>query len=252
MQDWNPELYMQFSAERTRPAQELVARIAARLNVKQAYDLGCGPGNSTELLRKAWPQANITGVDTSPAMLEKARRALPDCHFVEQDVLRWRPDGPADLIYANASLQWLPDHASLFPRLASLLAPQGVLAAQMPDNWQEPTHAAMRTVAKAMGMTVKEREPLLAVEAYYDLLSQAGCELDIWRTTYFHLMPSVDAIVEWLRATGLRPFLDALDETGQQHFLDRYRLLLSQHYLPRGDGRLLLAFPRLFIVAHKK
>ncbi|WP_029696998.1 methyltransferase domain-containing protein, partial [Franconibacter pulveris] len=123
MQDWNPELYMQFSAERTRPAQELVARIAARLNVKQAYDLGCGPGNSTELLRKAWPQANITGVDTSPAMLAKARRALPDCHFVEQDVLRWRPDEPADLIYANASLQWLPDHASLFPRLASLLAP---------------------------------------------------------------------------------------------------------------------------------
>lgn len=252
MQDWNPELYLQFSAERTRPAQELVARIATRPSVRQVYDLGCGPGNSTELLRKAWPQAKITGIDTSPAMLEKARRALPDCDFIEEDVALWRPQSEADLIYANASLQWLPDHASLFPRLAGLLAPQGMLAVQMPDNWDEPTHAAMRTVAKAMGMTVKEREPLLTVENYYDLLSQAGCELDIWRTTYFHLMPSVDAVVDWLRSTGLRPFLDALDASGEERFLEHYRLLLSQHYLPRRDGRLLLAFPRLFIVAHKK
>lgn len=252
MQDWNPELYLQFSAERTRPAQELVARIASRASVRQVYDLGCGPGNSTELLRKAWPQAKITGIDTSPAMLEKARRALPDCDFIEEDAALWRPQSEPDLIYANASLQWLPDHPSLFPRLASLLAPQGMLAVQMPDNWEEPTHAAMRTVAKAMGMTVKEREPLLTVEDYYDLLSQAGCELDIWRTTYFHLLPSVDAVVDWLRSTGLRPFLDALDETGEERFLERYRLLLSQHYLPRRDGRLLLAFPRLFIVAHKK
>lgn len=127
-----------------------------------------------------------------------------------------------------------------------------MLAVQMPDNWEESTHAAMRTVAKAMGMTVKEREPLLTVENYYDLLSQAGCELDIWRTTYFHLLPSVDAVVDWLRSTGLRPFLDALDETDEERFLEHYRLLLSQHYLPRRDGRLLLAFPRLFIVAHKK
>lgn len=251
MQDWNPELYLQFSAERTRPAQELAARIAGRA-VSCACDLGCGPGNSTELLRKCWPQAAITGVDTSPAMLEKARRALPDCDFIEEDISRWLPVSPPDLIYANASLQWLPDHAALFTRLAGMLAPRGALAVQMPDNWQEPSHALMRVTAQELGLPVRGRETLLSAEAYYDILCQAGCQVDIWRTTYYHLMPGVEAIVEWLRATGLRPFLEKRDQEEQQAFIDHYQRLLAQHYAPRRDGRLMLAFPRLFIVAARQ
>ena len=135
MADWNPSLYLQFGTERTRPAAELLARIAHH-PVALAVDLGCGPGNSTALLRHAWPEATIIGVDNSPAMLEEASQRLPDCCFVEGDIAGFRPERPADVIYANASLQWLTDHQRLFPHLVSNLAPNGILAVQMPVNWR--------------------------------------------------------------------------------------------------------------------
>lgn len=138
MADWNPSLYLQFGAERTRPAAELLARIAHH-PVTLAVDLGCGPGNSTALLQDAWPDATIIGIDNSPAMLEEASQRLPNCGFVDADIAAYRPERPADLIYANASLQWLPDHQRLFPFLVSNLAENGVLAVQMPVNWQEPS-----------------------------------------------------------------------------------------------------------------
>ncbi len=137
MADWNPSLYLQFDAERTRPAADLLSRIA-HLPVKHAVDLGCGPGNSTRLLRAAWPLATIVGIDNSPAMLTQAAQALPDCEFIDADIARWQPAQPVDVIYANASLQWLRDHETLFPHLVKQLAANGTLAVQMPDNWQEP------------------------------------------------------------------------------------------------------------------
>ena len=146
MADWNPSLYLQFGAERTRPAAELLARVPLD-EAATIADLGCGPGNSTALLKHRWPSAHITGVDNSPAMLEEARAALPDCHFVEADIRQYTPGQPLSLIYANASLQWIPDHYDLLPHLVSLLKLNGVLAVQMPDNWLEPTHVAMREVA---------------------------------------------------------------------------------------------------------
>ncbi|WP_297207497.1 trans-aconitate 2-methyltransferase [uncultured Pluralibacter sp.] len=250
MADWNPSLYLQFASERTRPAAELLARIAKPV-AHDIADLGCGPGNSTALLRDAWPDAAIVGVDNSPAMLEQARSALPDCQFVEADIGGWRPDRPLDVLYANASLQWINDHETLFPHLASLLAKDGVLAVQMPDNWREPSHTLMRQVAEEMNITASARAPLAGVRRYYDLLSESGCEVDIWQTTYYHPMASHQAIIEWLSATGLRPYLQPLEAAAQQAFLARYAALLAEHYPRQQNGQVLLAFPRLFIVARK-
>ncbi|WP_435930211.1 trans-aconitate 2-methyltransferase [Dryocola sp. BD613] len=250
MQDWNPALYLQFEAERTRPAAELAARVNHPF-AAQISDLGCGPGNSTALLHESWPDAAITGLDSSSAMLEKARSALPDCRFEQVDIAQWQPSVKQDVIYANAALQWLGNHRTLFPRLAGHLAENGVLAVQMPDNWQEPTHALMRQVANELGNPPAGREALLAPNEYYDLLTDVGCRVDIWRTTYFHVMPSHRAIIEWLSSTGLRPYLADLDAIQQEAFMARYHKLLQEAYPTQKDGNVLMLFPRLFIIAHK-
>ncbi|EOX5379936.1 trans-aconitate 2-methyltransferase, partial [Shigella flexneri] len=133
----------------------------------------------------------------------------------------------------------------------SLLNPQGVLAVQMPDNWLEPTHVLMREVAWEQNYPDRGREPLAGVHAYYDILSEAGCEVDIWRTTYYHQMPSHQAIIDWVTATGLRPWLQDLTESEQQLFLTRYHQMLEEQYPLQENGQILLAFPRLFIVARR-
>lgn len=174
MSDWNPSLYLHFAAERSRPAVELLARVSLE-NIEYIADLGCGPGNSTALLHQRWPAARITGIDSSPAMIAEARSALPDCLFVEADIRNWQPEQALDLIFANASLQWLPDHYELFPHLVSLLSPLGVLAVQMPDNWLEPTHVLMREVAWEQNypdVTGSDRERTAAFS--YALPSDAG------------------------------------------------------------------------------
>ncbi|MDQ8580378.1 trans-aconitate 2-methyltransferase [Klebsiella aerogenes] len=250
MADWNPSLYLKFADERTRPASELTARIAQQ-PVKVAVDLGCGPGNSTALLRAAWPEARIIGVDNSAAMLAQAAQALPDCEFITANIEDWQPSEPEDVIYANASLQWLGEHQTLFPRLVRQLANNGVLAVQMPDNWQEPSHTLMRQVAEELGFPDSGRQPLPSVQQYYDMLTNSGCEVDIWRTTYYHPLESHQAIVDWLQATGLRPYLQHLDEAEKNVFLERYLTLLQQHYPLQCNGKVLLLFPRLFIVARR-
>lgn len=257
MQDWNPQLYRQFESERTRPARELLARIPLN-TVNFATDLGCGPGNSTELLAQRWPEARITGIDTSEAMLEQARARLPSCTFQQADISRWQPSQPQQVIYANASLQWLTDHHTLLPHLVEQLDSGGVLAMQMPDNLDEPSHRLMREVAaetrwqEHISAQLADRKRLLSTGDYYDLLSDAGCQADIWRTTYYHPMADAQGIITWLRATGLRPFLAALNETQQADFLHDYHQALKSAYPVQSDGQVLLAFPRLFMVAVKK
>lgn len=256
MKDWNPELYLQFEAERTRPARELLARINHQ-NAHYISDLGCGPGNSTELLYQAYSQGSITGVDSSAAMLAQAKQRLPLCQFQQADIGTWQPDVPQDIIYANASLQWVPDHQTLLPHLVQQLAGGGSLALQVPDNLEQPSHALMRKVAiegqweNKIGEQAFRSNRLLTTDEYYDLLASNGCRVDIWRTTFYHVMPSVEAIVDWVRSTGLRPFLNPLDESEQQEFLHHYLSELQQAYSARKDGNVLLAFPRLFIVAQR-
>lgn len=263
MPDWDPALYLRFAEERTRPATELLARVPLR-QARRVVDLGCGPGNSTELLVRRFPQAQVLGVDHSPAMLERARQRLPQATFVQADIASWAAsaDAPApDLIYANAALQWVANHGSLLPRLLGRLAPGGVLAVQMPDNLQEPSHSLMRELAQTppydrfLGAAVAARAPLLSAAAYYDLFA-APCaatqSVDLWHTVYRHRMASAAAIVEWFRATGLKPFVEGLPAPLQAQFLADYEQRIDEAYPVRADGQRLLAFPRLFFVIQRQ
>lgn len=256
MADWNPALYRRFESERTRPAAELLARVPLQ-EIGSAVDLGCGPGNSTELLATRFPRAEIVGIDTSDAMLASARERLPTLRFERADIADWQPERPPALIFANAVLQWLPDHATLLPRLLASLAPGGVLAVQMPDNLDEPSHRAMRDLAAEppwsawLSHAAGRRERPLGASDYYDLLAPLAAEVDVWHTVYRHPMASPEAIVDWLRSTGLRVFVDALPEAERAGYLSAYRDLVDAAYPPRADGRRLLDFPRLFIVARR-
>jgi trans-aconitate 2-methyltransferase len=254
---WNPALYRRFEDERTRPAQDLLAHVSLE-RATEVVDLGCGPGNSTELLVERFAGARVTGTDTSDAMLESARQRLPNCEFERSDVGSWQPRTPPDLIFANAVLQWVPAHEQLFPRLFAALTAGGVLAVQMPDNLHEPTHRSMREVASTgpwasvLADAARVRAPIPPAEAYYDALAANATSIDIWRTTYHHPMASPADIVDWVRATGLRPFIDPLSDELRAGFLTEYERRIAEAYPARTDGKRLLAFPRLFIVARRK
>lgn len=256
MTDWDAGLYRQFECERTRPAADLLAQLPD-LRPSRIVDLGCGPGNATELLVQRFPDAAVTGIDLSETMLADARARLSACRFETADIATWQPTVAPDLIFANASLQWVPDHETLLLRLLDHLAPRGVLAIQMPDNRDEPSHAAMRQAASeepwvtfSAGVATT-RTGILSAAGYYDLLASRSRSLDVWRTTYQHAMTSTAAIVTWVRSTGLRPFLDALGEEHHLAFLSHYETMIEAAYPPRADGKRLFAFPRLFIVAQR-
>ena len=254
--DWNPELYRRFEDERTRPARELLARVTLTAPAR-VYDLGCGPGNATELLVERFPGAAVIGTDNSETMLASARERLPKQRFEFSDIAAWQAAAPADLIYSNAALQWVGDHEALIPRLFAQLAPGGMLAIQMPDNRDEPTHRSMREVAglapwsALIGAAAKLRTKILAIADYYDLLATHGAEVDVWRTAYQHPMDSPTKIVEWVRATGLKPFVDPLPDAERKTFLAEYEARIASAYPKRADGKLLLQFPRMFVVARR-
>lgn len=250
---WDPGRYLVFQEERERPALDLLARIPE--GVFRAVDLGCGPGNSTELLQRRFPGAAVLGVDSSSEMIETARRRLPGIPFEISDIADWRSEDACDLIFANAALQWVPDHAALLPRLLGQLAPGGALAVQMPDNLDEPAHRAMREVAadgpwtKLLTKAVKAREPRRDAGWYFELLRGAGASPEVWRTTYHHPLAGAEAVVAWFRSTGLRPYLDPLDPEMREGFLDAYREAIARAYPALSDGTILLPFPRLFLLA---
>lgn len=254
--DWNTSQYLKFEDQRTRSARDLLAAVPLQ-SATFVVDLGCGPGNSTELLAERFPGAELLGLDTSPAMLEAARARLPAVPFELADASTFTLPKPADVIYANAVLQWVPDHATLLPRLMSLLAPGGVLAVQMPDNLEEPSHVAMRETAMSgpwadtLHDATRARTVLPEPGAYYDMLKPHAAAVDLWHTIYNHPLDGIPAIVEWVKGTGLRPFIEPLEGDERAQFLEEYAARLSDSYLPRVDGKVLLAFPRFFIVAVK-
>ncbi|MCW5649613.1 MAG: trans-aconitate 2-methyltransferase [Ramlibacter sp.] len=256
MNTWDPALYRRYEDERTRPAAELLARVPL-VEAARVVDLGCGPGNSTELLVHRFPGAEVIGIDNAQAMLDSARQRLPGVRFESGDIAEWEPEVAPDLIYANAALQWVPDHEALVPRLLAALAPGGVLAIQMPDNRDEPSHRLMRELASLapwkdpIGDYTRLRTDLLPIGAYYDLLAPRAAQVDVWHTVYQHPMDSAAAIVEWVRSTGLRPFIDPLSADLRARYLEAYEQRVAAAYPARSDGRRLLAFPRMFIVARR-
>jgi trans-aconitate 2-methyltransferase len=255
-QDWNSALYLKFEAERTRAARDLLARIPY-CETRTVFDLGCGPGNSTELLARAFGGAEIVGVDRSANMLAVARARVPQARFVKEDIARWRPDAPADVIFANATLHFLPDHRPLIVRLIDSLRPGGRIAVQMPDNTHEPSHAAMRMVAAdgpwadRLVPVAKSLTVIGQAEEYYDLFAPLCRSVDIWKTAYIHPLDGPDEVVQWFEGSGLRPFLDLLTAEERVDFLARYRERLAQAYPTQPDGKALLRYPRLFLVLQK-
>lgn len=254
---WSAAQYSRFIDDRTRPARDLLSAIPL-VSPRRVVDIGCGPGNSTDLLYERYPDADVSGIDSDEDMLRTARKALPACRFEHVGVEDWRAVDAPDLIFANASLQWVDNHETLFPQLIDTLASGGFLAVQMPDNLQEPVHIALREVAQSprwrdrLASAAGQRKPLVQPPILYRLLRPACRKVDIWRTVYhLELEGGIDGIVEWFRGAGMRPYLAALDPDDQAVFIANWRELLIPHY-PVYDRRVLLPFPRYFFVAEKK
>ncbi len=254
MEDWSARQYLKFEDERTRPPRDLLAQVPLQ-RPRHVVDLGCGPGNSTELLVERYPQSEVVGLDSSPDMLRKARERLPGSKFFEADITTWKPEAHTDLLFANAVIQWLPNHTAVLRHLLEGLAPGGVLAVQMPDNTREPALVFQREVgasgpwANDPEVKAAARDDLPRPEAYYDLLKPVCAHIDIWHTVYNHVMATPQAIVEWFKGSSLQPFLSPLDAAARERFLTAYAEKIAGAYKPRFDGRVLLRFPRLFIVA---
>ncbi|RVX70986.1 hypothetical protein B0A52_06144 [Exophiala mesophila] len=264
--DWNATQYLKFDRERTRPSRDLLAQVPSLPTIPgrpaHIVDLGCGPGNSTAVIVEQYPDSKITGMDSSPDMIAKAKLALPAHEFILSDLQTYHPPSsqPVDLFFSNAVFQWLPhsDRLPVITRLLQTQSPGGVFAFQVPDNFTEPSHAAMREIA-AQGPWAEKLESLRpALDALqspqeiYDELAPMCSSVDIWHTHYQHVLESHEAIVEWVKGTGLRPFIDPLDEGQREEFLKRYLEKLKGMYSVRTDGRVLLRYPRLFVVAVRK
>ncbi|MGQ7860888.1 trans-aconitate 2-methyltransferase [Pseudomonas yamanorum] len=249
---WSAKQYSMFEQQRTRPVRDLVAAIPDG-DVRSAVDLGCGPGNSTEVLAERFAQAVVTGMDSSDDMLVDARKRLPALNFELADIGAWNPAQTFDVILANASLQWLPDHATLYPHLVSQLTPGGTLAVQTPDNLDEPAHKLAREVAAdgpwATKIGAVKHNARHTASYYFELLSKHCSTVDVWRTTYHHPLAGSAAVVEWFKGSALRPFLAPLSESEKSAFLDEYLARITKAYPALADGTVLLPFPRLFIIA---
>lgn len=257
MPTWDAKQYLQFGEERTQACRDLVTRIALSAPAK-VIDLGCGPGNSTDVLAARWPQADLTGLDSSATMIDAARRTAPNRRWIAGDIAGWSAAGnPFDLVFSNAALQWVPDHARLYPHLLAQVAPGGALAVQVPCNIDAPAHRLARELAASAEWSslfppagVREWH-VHEAPFYYDLLAPRAAGVDMWETEYQYVLPGAEAVVEWYKGTGLRPFLEALPEADRDRFLATYLERLRPFCPPRADGRTLFPFRRLFVVAYR-
>jgi trans-aconitate 2-methyltransferase len=250
---WSATQYLKFGEERTRPCRDLAARIALT-HVRRAIDLGCGPGNSTAVLADRWPDAELTGLDGSPEMIETARQSYPAHRWVLGDIPKWAAAAEErfDVVFSNAALQWVTDHAANYPRILDRVADGGALAIQIPAYADAPCQNALREMASVGRLREVETWHTHEPPFYYDALAPLAKYLDMWETTYLHVMPNVEAIVEWYKGSALRPYLQALDSPAEgERFLAEYLDRIRPHYMPRPDGRVLFPFRRIFAIAYR-
>jgi trans-aconitate 2-methyltransferase len=253
MPTWDSTQYLKFASERTQPAIDLVSRI--HLEPNSILDLGCGPGNSTEVLFGRWQNAALTGLDSSPEMLATARAAHPTWTWLEADMATFESDSKFDLVFSNAALQWVKNHGNLIPKLKNLVAENGVLAIQIPAHQRSHLHRAMLELASQPQWLefTQVAQAALSLETpqfYYDALLPAQ-KIELWQTAYQHVMPNPEAILEWIRGTGLRPFLEALpNDAARDEFETQLLEQVRQDYPTQQDGKVLFEFNRLFMIAY--
>jgi trans-aconitate 2-methyltransferase len=253
---WDPDQYQHFGDERSRPFFDLLARVGAQAP-DTVVDLGCGPGTLTVALTRRWPGAVVRGIDNSAEMVEAAR-SLPASDdqrlsFVQGDVRDYRPDGGVDVIVSNAVLQWVPDHLAVLARWAGFLQTGGWLAFQIPGNYDQPSHLALRELAsgdrwRSLLAGVQLNRQAADPAEYLDLLTRVGFEVDAWETTYLHVLHGEDPVLDWYQGTGLRPVLAALRPEQAAEFLDEYRARMSEAY-PAAPYGTVFPFRRVFVVA---
>jgi trans-aconitate 2-methyltransferase len=251
---WDPATYLQFADERARPFADLVAQVRAA-EPAEVVDLGCGPGRLTASLADRWPGATVLGIDSSPEMVERARQYAGDrVRFTLQDLRDWQPAGPVDVILSNATLQWVPDHRSLLPRLVEALNPDGWLAFQVPGNFAEPSHTLLHRLADdprfAPFTADRERPAAFDPADYADDLHRLGCSVNAWETTYLHVLTGPDPVFRWISGTGARPVLQALPVEVREAFIVEYKAALASAYPAEAYGTL-LPFRRVFVVARR-
>jgi len=256
MHSWNATTYLQFKNERTRPAVDLANRIPLD-DPKTVLDIGCGPGNSTAVLRERFPNAKIIGIDNAPDMIAKAKEAYPDITVFCIDVDKYiaTTDVQFDVVFSNACMQWLPDHKTLLPKWMGLVKAGGVLAVQMPNNYAEPIHQIIEELTTSDAWRphfhVIREKTVLSVAEYYDCLSEIASHVDLWETAYYHTLSSHQDLLEWYRGTGLRPYLDQLNDDAKAAFENDFLAAVKEAYPIQADGTILFRFPRLFFVATK-
>jgi len=251
---WNPTTYLQFADERSRPFFDLLAQVGSTAP-ESVVDLGCGPGQLTATLAERWPGAQVAGLDSSPEMIDRAAEHASDrVSFAVADLRRWRPSTPVDVLVSNATLQWVPGHRDLLPGLVDSLSPGGWLAFQVPGNFDEPSHTLLHQLAAdprfAAATSGVERPSAFDAATYLSDLSELGCVVQAWETTYLHVLTGPDPVFRWISGTGARPVLQALTEQQRAEFEPEYRALLTDAYPATASGTV-LPFRRVFVVARR-
>ncbi len=255
---WDPAQYERYKSYRDRPALDLMLQIPADLEPREIWDLGCGTGEHAALLKRRHPDARVHGLDLSPEMLTLARERDAEVDWVQGSIADWAPERPADLIFSNAALQWLDRHDILLPRLAAHLAPGGVLAVQVPRSHAAPWYDLLReTVGEGPWADrlagVDAVKPIADMRDWYAWLAPLCRDIDLWTSTYLHVLTGEDPVVEWMLGTGLRPYLQALTTASERDaFLDAYRRRVARAFPRRPTGETLFPFPRLFLVARRR